>query len=237
MLDTFKGLTRLAKAQKHSDDLHSLIAAAREERTALSAMLTQISMRATKLQQIAMAMEQVDQRASAANARLDAVVQRVETLEERARSFAHIDARVQSLIEAAAEAQQAFDRLLSPAGELHKHHESVHLLTAAATDTRATLDALKQENASITELRDEVRESRTEITQSVHDMAALRAEVDEMRRNALNGLASDVDALRVEIHEVHAKLVAVADGAGAPPPQKRRARRKEVKRVDTPRDR
>ena len=51
MLDALKGLGG-GKAQKQSDDLQSLISAAKEERSALSAMLTQISMRSVKLTQM-----------------------------------------------------------------------------------------------------------------------------------------------------------------------------------------
>ena len=49
MLDSLKGLAGSGKAQKQVDDLQSLITAAKEERSALSAMLTQISMRSSKL--------------------------------------------------------------------------------------------------------------------------------------------------------------------------------------------
>ena len=49
MLDALKGFTGTTKAQKQFDDLQGLIVAAREERGALSAMLTQISMRTSKL--------------------------------------------------------------------------------------------------------------------------------------------------------------------------------------------
>ena len=51
MLDAFKGLTA-GKAQKQTEDLQALIVAAKEERGALSAMLTQISMRSSKLSQM-----------------------------------------------------------------------------------------------------------------------------------------------------------------------------------------
>ncbi|MGH9349769.1 MAG: hypothetical protein ACRD26_21160 [Vicinamibacterales bacterium] len=94
MLDAFKGLTGGGKLQKQSDDLLSLIAAAREERGALSAMLTQISMRTSKLQQMGKSLEQVGQKAGAASDRLDELVKRVDGLEERARSFGEIDTRI-----------------------------------------------------------------------------------------------------------------------------------------------
>ena len=66
MLDALKGLGGSGKAQKQSDDLQSLISTAKEERSALSAMLTQISMRTAKVTQMAKTLEQVDEKASAA---------------------------------------------------------------------------------------------------------------------------------------------------------------------------
>ncbi len=118
MLDAFKGLTGGAKAQKQSDDLQGLIATAREERNALSAMLTQISMRTSKLQQMGKSLELVDEKADAAGSRLDDLVNRIESIEERARSFGEIDARIQALLDAAAQAQHSVDRLMAPDGEL-----------------------------------------------------------------------------------------------------------------------
>ena len=43
MLDALKGLTGGGKAQKQAEELAALIQTAREERSALSAMLTQVS--------------------------------------------------------------------------------------------------------------------------------------------------------------------------------------------------
>src|SRR6478672_9712107 len=73
MLDALKGLTGGGKAQKQSDDLQSLIAAAKEERSALSTMLTQISMRSAKLSQLGKSLEQVDQKATTTTEKLDEI--------------------------------------------------------------------------------------------------------------------------------------------------------------------
>jgi len=125
MLEAFKGLTGGGKAQKQFEDLEGLIAAAKEERGALSAMLTQISMRSSKLSQMGKTLEQVAQKATAATEQLDGLVNRVEGLEERARSFGEIDTRIQSLLDAASQAQHAAERITAPDGELQKHRQSV----------------------------------------------------------------------------------------------------------------
>ena len=48
MLDAFKGIG--GNSQRQAEDLQKLIDTAREERSALSTMLTQVSMRSAKLQ-------------------------------------------------------------------------------------------------------------------------------------------------------------------------------------------
>lgn len=58
MLDSLKGFGGGGKTQKQVDDLQGLITAAKEERSALSAMLTQISMRSSKLSQMGKSLEQ-----------------------------------------------------------------------------------------------------------------------------------------------------------------------------------
>ena len=65
MLDAFKSLTG-GKTQKDVDDLQALIATAREERSALSTMLGQVTTRGSGLAQVAKSLEQVDQKAGAA---------------------------------------------------------------------------------------------------------------------------------------------------------------------------
>src|SRR4030095_11036678 len=86
MLDALKGMTG-GKAQKQAEDLQTLIATAKEERSALSPMLTQISMRSVKLTQMGKSLEQVDQKAAAAISRLDDLNKRIEGLEQQARNF------------------------------------------------------------------------------------------------------------------------------------------------------
>src|SRR5215212_8959118 len=98
MLDALKGLAGGGKAQKQTDDLQSLIAAAKEERSALSTMLTQISMRSAKLSQLGKSLEQVDQKATITTGKLDEIVKRVDGLEERAKSFGEVEKRVQILL-------------------------------------------------------------------------------------------------------------------------------------------
>jgi chromosome segregation ATPase len=195
MLDAFKGLTGGAKAQKQSDDLQGLIDTAREERSALSAMLTQISMRTSKLQQMGKSLELVDQKAGATGGRLDDLVKRIESIEERARSFGEIDARIQSLLDVTAQAQHTVEKLMSPDGDLQKHRQSVQQLSSQTLETHASLDALKKERAGLDEFRAQLRKSQADIKQSVDGAAALKADLDQVRGTATQ-LAQEYTRLR-----------------------------------------
>ncbi len=107
MLDSLKGLAGSGKAQKQVDDLQSLITAAKEERSALSAMLTQISMRSSKLSQMGKSLEQIEQKAVARQRKARRGRQSVSKgVEDRAKSFAEVEKRVQSLIDTATQAQR-----------------------------------------------------------------------------------------------------------------------------------
>jgi DNA repair ATPase RecN len=130
MFDALKGLGGGGKAQRQTDDLQSLIAAAKEERSALSAMLTQISMRSVKLTQMGKSLEQVDQKAASASDKLDALNRRIEGLEQQAKTFGDVEKRVQTLIDTATQAQQAAEKFMGPDGELQKHRRQVQQLSS-----------------------------------------------------------------------------------------------------------
>ena len=66
MLDALKNITggRGKQAQKQSDDLEQLIASAREERSALSAMLTAVTARSAKLAPLGKSLLEVTEKAA-----------------------------------------------------------------------------------------------------------------------------------------------------------------------------
>ena len=85
MLDALKTLAGGGKAaQKQAEDLEALIATAREERTALSAMLTQVTMRAGKLTETGKTLEDVSNKAGAATETLEALAMRLEEIQRQA---------------------------------------------------------------------------------------------------------------------------------------------------------
>ena len=102
MLDAFTG----RKRQQQIEELDALIKAAREERTALSTMLTQVTTRSAKLLETGKALEQVDQKATAAAGSLDVLATRIGDLEQRATSLIDVEKRVQVLMETTVRAQK-----------------------------------------------------------------------------------------------------------------------------------
>jgi septal ring factor EnvC (AmiA/AmiB activator) len=93
MLDAFKG----RKTQEQAADLEALINTAREERKALSVMLTQVTTRSVGLTETARALDKVDQKAAAAIGSMDGLAQRLEALERRAEGLTEIERRVKAL--------------------------------------------------------------------------------------------------------------------------------------------
>src|SRR5918996_5846307 len=86
MLDAFKTMTGGGKgkdAQKQTDELELLIASAREERSAISAMLTALTTRSAKLAPLGKSLEQVTERATSVTSRLDDIANRLNALDDR----------------------------------------------------------------------------------------------------------------------------------------------------------
>ena len=72
MLDAFTG----RKRQQQLEELDAVIKTAREERTALSTMLTQVTTRSATLIETGRALEQVDWKAAEATSSLEALATR-----------------------------------------------------------------------------------------------------------------------------------------------------------------
>ena len=79
MLDAFKNLTgaKSKLVQKQADELELLIASAREERAAISAMLTTLTARSQKLTPLSRTLEQVTDWVTGVTERLDDIAKRL----------------------------------------------------------------------------------------------------------------------------------------------------------------
>src|SRR5205809_5476209 len=99
MLDAFKNLTggKGKLAQKQTDELELLIASAREERSAISAMLTALTTRSAKLAPLGKTLEQVSEKASGVTTRLDDITKRLTALDDRTKELSELDKKIQAL--------------------------------------------------------------------------------------------------------------------------------------------
>ena len=84
MLDAIKGLTGGGKAQKQAEELTALIQTAREERSALTAILAQISLRSAQLPETAKMLLQADAKADKVTGSIDALTRAFEELQQQA---------------------------------------------------------------------------------------------------------------------------------------------------------
>ncbi len=194
MLDAFTG----RKRQQQLEELDALIKTAREERTALSTMLTQVTTRSAKLAETGKALEQVDKKAAAATGSLDVLAKRIEGLEQRATTLTDVEKRVQALMETTIRAQQQAEKLLAPEGDLEKRKRELQQLSSQTLDTQATVDTLKRERATLEEFGTQLRESHSElreIRQSVDQALTLRTELEQVRGVATQ-LSQDYTRLR-----------------------------------------
>src|SRR5437868_990373 len=185
MLDAFKQMAGGGKgklAQQQTDELELLIATAREERSAISAMLTALTTRSAKLTPLGKSLEQVSEKASGVTAKLDEIAERLVTLDDRTRELEDIDKRIQALKESAKQAEQTTRKALGPDGELQKHREAVQHLSSQALGTHATLETLKNERATLEELRTQLQKAEVEVKSSIGQAATLTGDPDQLRK-------------------------------------------------------
>src|SRR5687768_6523305 len=99
MLDAFKSLTgaKGKVVQQQTDELELLIASAREERGAVSAMLNTLATRSAKLAPLGKQLEQVTDKATGITDRLDEIARRLGALDNRTLELEDVDKRIEAL--------------------------------------------------------------------------------------------------------------------------------------------
>src|SRR5215218_1867567 len=113
MLDAFKK-TSGKPARQQADELEALIATSREERAALSTMLTQVQLHSAKLASAGKTLQEVEEKAGKAHTRLDEVTDRLNKAAARAKELEAIDVRIKALTESVGEAEKEAVRLTAP---------------------------------------------------------------------------------------------------------------------------
>jgi DNA repair exonuclease SbcCD ATPase subunit len=193
MLDAFKSRSsranrQLAVGERH--ELERLIQTARSERAAMDETLLTLRTRSASLKPIGKLLGHVDDKMAEVSTKLDDIGRRLGALDERTRELEALDRHVQSLKDAATQAEYTLESTMGPAGELAKHREALDQLTIHAQETHSRLGALKTEHAALDELRDELRATQNQIKLSVERAGALEAELQQIRGIAA-GLTDD----------------------------------------------
>ena len=199
-------------AEEQRDELQALIDTAREERGALSTMLTQIEVRAGKvsLPQVSKAVQRAADQATAASEHLEVLAGRLTAFEERGKEIAQLDGRVQALTDTVAQAEGSAQKLLSPDGELQKHRAAVQQLSSQALQTSASLETLKNDQATQEEMRRSLRKSVAELAGATDRAEALQIELKQLR-TASSGLAKDYAKLKESVRQAKNESVATAE--------------------------
>jgi chromosome segregation ATPase len=181
-LDAFGIGSGTKKAQKTAgDELQSLINSAREERSALSEMLTQVTTRGTKLAQTHKALEQIEKTAAGTMGKVDELGRRLTSLDERTSALEDVDKKIKTLHDTVRQAQQAAERVVGPEGDLQKHREALNQLSSQTLQTQASFDTLKKDRASLEDLRSQLRQTQGDLKQSLDSANALKTELDQVR--------------------------------------------------------
>ena len=99
MLDALKNLTggKNKLVQKQTDELELLVASAREERAAISAMLTTLTTRSQKLTPLGKTLEQMTDRVMSVTERLDDIAARLTLIDDRTKALEEVDVRIQGV--------------------------------------------------------------------------------------------------------------------------------------------
>ncbi len=202
MLDAFKNIAggKAKSLQQQTETLETLIAASREERSAISAMLSALTAQTAKLKPLSESLEQVTENAAAVTARLDDIGKRVSTLDDRTRELEDVDKRIAALKEAARQAEATTLKAVGPDGELAKHRDVLERLSSQAFETQAMVDALQKEGATLEELRCQLREADHQVSQSAAQAAALKDDLEQVHSLA-GALKADYSTIRETSHE------------------------------------
>lgn len=211
MLDRF---TKTGSSRQQTDELQALIAASKEERAALSTMLTQIQLHGAKIIAAGKTLQEVEEKAAKAQTRLDELQERLGKADTRTKELEAVETRIRSLTEAVGQAEKEAVRLTAPGGELQKHKQALQSLSSQALQTRASLDTLKKDQASLDELREQLRQAQTEIKASHERTEGLKSDFDQLRSTAgqLTGDYAKLKDLSRETHdEANATVEMVKD--------------------------
>lgn len=111
-------------------------------------------------------MQSVSELAGGVAGKVDALSERLSTLDARASGIDAFDEKIESLRSEVAKAATEANELLAPAGELQKHRQAVEQLSSQAVENVAVLDAMKKDQTELDEARERLRGAKEQVEQA-----------------------------------------------------------------------
>jgi uncharacterized coiled-coil DUF342 family protein len=213
MLDALKRVTAVAKgvtSRSPSEELQALIEAARQERVALEATLTQLEIRGGKVAQVGKTLESLEQKIGGAAARLEPLGTQLSQLDARGKQVDELDKKIAALTAATDAARQIVDKVLSPDSELQKHREAVQQLSSQALQAQATLETIRTERLALEDMRTELRQVQADVKQALEGTSTSRTELEQIRGVATQ-LTQDYTRMRDASREGHERAASAMD--------------------------
>ncbi len=206
MLDTiFKTTDR----KQVNDELRALIDDARDERAALSAVLTQVSGVSAKLSRTAQTLDDLGQKADGVAQKVDKLAGMTAGYDKRVENFDQLAKRMGELLEQVTQAKRVSEALSAPDGDLQQHRLAIDAMSSQAQEAQATLGQLRLENQKLDELRVQLRNSTAEVAQTIAGVATCKAELDALRASE-TGLRQEMQDIQGSARAAHSDSVAAA---------------------------
>ena len=98
------------------------------------------------------------------------------------------------MLDAVGQAERTAEKLVAPDGELKQHRHAVEQLSSQALQTHANLDALRKEQSTLDQLREQLRKAQAEVHGAEDHTAKLKGDFDRLR------------SLAVQLSQEHGKL-------------------------------
>ena len=97
------------------------------------------------------------------------------------RHWKSVDKKIKTLHDTVRHAQEAAERVVGPESDLQKHRDALKQLSSQTLETRASFDTLKKEQASLEELRTQLRQTQGDLKNSLDAATVLKTELDQVR--------------------------------------------------------
>ena len=158
MLELFKsnGGKTQATQQEQIGALHLLVTRANEEREALQSALNVLAQGDATAQSLATQVTEATDMAAGLSARLDELTARLADVETRGSLLDGLDARIQALAAAAAQAERKVQDAVGPSSDLRKHQLLLEQVAAQGTRLQEFTERTEQSLRGLETLSDQV---------------------------------------------------------------------------------